>query len=266
MDINKISVIINTYNAETHLKKVLDSVQGFDEILICDMESTDNTLNIAKEYNCTILTFPKGEHKIVEPARNFAIKNAKHPWVLVVDADELVPTKLKNYLYSTINKPTPPAGIYIPRKNYYNGKFIRSNYPDRILRFLKRDGANWPETIHSVPQVDGRVEKLSGDDTDLAFIHLANESIANRIGKINSYTDYEIERKKNRNYGALALISRPLFKFIKFYFIKKGFRDGISGLIRSCEASCYEFIVVAKILERNKIPQSNDLEKDINNI
>ena len=58
----KISVVINTYNAEAKLAKVLDTVKDFDEVVICDMESTDSTLEIARKYNCKIVTFPKGEH------------------------------------------------------------------------------------------------------------------------------------------------------------------------------------------------------------
>ena len=58
----KISVVINTYNAEAKLAKVLDTVKDFYEVVICDMESTDSTLDIARKYNCKIVTFPKGEH------------------------------------------------------------------------------------------------------------------------------------------------------------------------------------------------------------
>ena len=58
----KISVVINTYNAEAKLAKVLDTVKDFDEVVICDMESTDSTPDIARKYNCKIVTFPKGEH------------------------------------------------------------------------------------------------------------------------------------------------------------------------------------------------------------
>ena len=63
---NKISVVINTYNAEKHLREVLDSVKDFDEIVICDMESKDNTLAIAREYGCKIVTFEKKNYTIVE--------------------------------------------------------------------------------------------------------------------------------------------------------------------------------------------------------
>ena len=73
----KISVVINTYNAEQHLSRVLGAVKDFDEIVICDMESTDSTLDIARQYGCKIVTFEKKDYTIVEPARNFAIQSAR---------------------------------------------------------------------------------------------------------------------------------------------------------------------------------------------
>ena len=85
---NHISVVINTFNAERHLERVLRSVKDFDEILVCDMHSTDRTIAIAREYGCTIVYH---DHTgFVEPARNFAIQSARHPWVLVIDAVQLV--------------------------------------------------------------------------------------------------------------------------------------------------------------------------------
>ena len=70
----KISVVINTYNAEKYLERVLEAVKGFDEILICDMYSTDNTIPIAQKYNCTIIYHENTGY--VEPARNYAIQSA----------------------------------------------------------------------------------------------------------------------------------------------------------------------------------------------
>lgn len=86
---NKISVVINTYNASKFLARVLDSVKGFDEIVICDMESTDDTLQIAERYGCKIVTFPKGDCVCTAPARTLAIQSATYKWVLVIDADDL---------------------------------------------------------------------------------------------------------------------------------------------------------------------------------
>ena len=63
-----ISVVINTYNAEKHLARALDSVSGFDEVVICDMESTDATVEIAHSRGCRVVTFPKGDCVSAEPA------------------------------------------------------------------------------------------------------------------------------------------------------------------------------------------------------
>ena len=87
---NSISVVINTYNASKYLAKVLETAKSFNEIVVCDMESTDNTVDIAKEYGAKVVTFPKENHKSAEPARTFAIQSASSDWVLVVDADELI--------------------------------------------------------------------------------------------------------------------------------------------------------------------------------
>ena len=111
---NQISVVINTYNAELHLQRVLDSVKDFDEVLICDMESTDHTLEIAQKNGCRVVTFPKEGHTIVEPAREFAIHEASYPWVLVIDADELVTPALKDYLYNVIRQ--TKSSIYLEHR------------------------------------------------------------------------------------------------------------------------------------------------------
>ena len=89
---NKISVVINTYNAERHLAEVLDSVKDFDEIVVCDMESTDHTRDIALARGCRVVTFPKRDYVSAEPARTYAIQQASYHWVLVVDADEVTPS------------------------------------------------------------------------------------------------------------------------------------------------------------------------------
>lgn len=136
MSNNKISVVINTYNASQHLARVLETVKDFDEIVICDMESTDDTCDIAKRYGCKIVVFPKGDCKICEPARQTAIDAASHKWVFVVDADELVPMQLKDYLYGLIAHEDVAQGYYVPRKSKFMGRFMHCFYPDYQLRFL----------------------------------------------------------------------------------------------------------------------------------
>ena len=113
------------------MEAVIRSVEGFDEVLICDMESTDGTLDIARRMGCRIITFERKQYSIVEPAREYAIHEAQHEWVLVVDADELVTPELKDYLYRHIQQEGCADGLFIPRKNYFMGRFLRCHYPDQ---------------------------------------------------------------------------------------------------------------------------------------
>lgn len=249
---NSISVVINTYNAERHLKRVLDSVKGFDEIVVCDMESTDATVDIARRHGCKVITFEKGGHNIVEPARQFAIDNASFPWVLVVDADETVTPQLQSYLYRIIKTGTCPDGIAIPRKNYFMGCFMHSSYPDHVLRFFRKEATTWPKVIHASPEVRGRVERIPQDHRELAIEHLANDSVSTILRKIDTYSFYELQRRRDKGYGTAALLMSPPFRFFKAYVLKKGFLDGIPGFIHAVLDGIYQFVVLAKLIEERR--------------
>ena len=250
-DENKISVVINTYNAERDLERVLDGVKDFDEVLICDMESTDKTLDIAKKYGCRIVTFERKTYNIVEPAREFAIHEARFDWVLVVDADEIVTPELKQYLYQRIKENGCPDGLYIPRKNYFMGRFMRCHYPDHILRFFRKDKTHWPPIIHCTPVVDGRVEKIPAKNKELAFEHLANDSVENIVNKTNQYTRNELERKQHKHYGTIAFLWKPFFRFFKAYILKGAILDGKPGFIKAMLEGYYQFVFLSKKYEQN---------------
>lgn len=243
----RISVAINTYNARQHLAKVLESVKDFDEVVVCDMESTDDTVAIAEQYGCKVVTFPKGNHTCCEPARTFAIQSASNPWVLVVDADEIVTPELREALYEVEKEGSSPvAGYYIPRQNMFMGMFVRDFHYDYQLRFLVREGTEWPPTIHSLPKVPGRVEKLQAPK-EARLLHLMDETMHEYVAKMNVYTDNETEKKQ---YGVAALFWRPLWRFFKSYVMDGSFRMGTRGLIRSGMHAVYQFILVAKIIEK----------------
>ena len=241
-----ISVVINTYNAQQHLTKVLESVEDFDEVVVCDMESTDDTVKIAEGDGCRVVTFPKNGHTCCEPARTFAIQAARNPWVLVVDADEIVTPELREALYQEIKREDAAAGYYIPRQNMFMGMFVRDFHYDYQLRFLVREGTEWPPTIHSLPKVSGRVEKMQAPK-EARLLHLMDETMHEYVAKMNVYTDNETEKKQ---YGIAALFWRPLWRFFKSYVMDGSFRMGIRGLIRSGMHAMYQFILVAKIIEK----------------
>jgi len=245
----KISVVINTYNARQHLRQVLESVKDFDEVVVCDMESTDDTCDIAREYGCRIVTFPKADHKSAEPARTFAIQSASNHWVLVVDADEIVTPELREVLYQRIADPDCPAGYYIPRQNMFMSMFVRDFHYDFQLRFFIREGTEWPPYVHTFPKVEGRVEKLKAPK-EARLLHLMDETMHEYMEKMNLYTDNEVEKKRDKGYGVGALLWRPLWRFFKKYVMDGGYRMGTRGLIRAMMAGVYQFILVAKLIEK----------------
>ena len=246
---NKISVVINTYNAEKFLLPVLEAVKGFDEIVVCDMESTDDTCEIAASMGCKIVIFPKGKYQIAEPARTFAIQSASNKWVLVVDADEIVTPQLKEYLYKRIQNFDCPQGLYIPRRNRIMNVLKKGRLRDYQLRFFIREGTIWPPYPHTFPKVNGHIEKIPKKEDKAIFIHLATNYLSERINKLNIYTDTEVKKKVDKNYGVIDLFTRPAWRFFKSYFLNEEWRNGISGFIDSVLDSVYQFVMVSKIIE-----------------
>lgn len=246
----KISVVINTFNAEKYLEEVLLSVKELDEILICDMYSEDATLKIAGKYNARIIFHEKTG--FVEPARNFAISQAKNEWVLLLDADETVSSELKNYLQQKASSNPEIACFAIPRKNYFLGKFMHSAYPDYVYRFFQKSKINWPEFIHSVPTIEGEIFKINSKNKFLAIEHLANDSISHTQNKNNLYSSAEIPKRQHQKVGFFKLITSPFFWFFKYYFLKQGFRDGKEGFIFACLKSQYKFLTLSKLIEHKK--------------
>lgn len=246
----RISAVINTYNAERFLRRCLESLKGFDEVLVCDMESTDSTIAIANEYGCRVVTFPKGDNKICEPARDFAIHSAANDWVLVVDADEVVTPELRAHLYDLIAKPDCPDGVCIPRKNHMFGVFLVFDYPDYQLRFFRKSAAYWPPFIHSRPKIDGEVRHLPSSRKDLALAHFPDVSESERVKKLNTYSDSEaLVKKRGRKVSFAALVFSPFARFFRAFVLRGGFRSGRLGFIIAANDAIYKFLILAKLFE-----------------
>ncbi len=245
---NKISVVINTYNEESSLPEILEYVKDFDEILVCDMESTDKTVEIAREKGCRVISYPKGNLTIAEPARDFAIHSATYPWVLTVDADEIIPVALKQYLYDYIKGENCADGLMIPRRNFVMNIFVKNSYPDYQLRFFKRDKATWPPYVHSKPVIDGTIEKINASQTELAMIH-KSMTLHTKLAKMNTYTTNEIERRPNERVNILRIFVKCTFRFFQSYILRGGIFQGISGLVLAVNEANYKFYTLVKIWE-----------------
>lgn len=245
----KISVVLNTYNAEKHLGKVLNSVKEFDEIVVCDMHSTDNTLKIAEKFGANIVFHENTGY--VEPARNVAIQSAKNEWVLLLDADEIPSENLKKKLLEVAQENRYSA-VKIPFTNYFMGKKMRSAYPDYHTRFFKKHNAFWPPEIHSKLQIEGEILTLLKSQTDLAIDHIADDSVKTILNKNNIYSDAELKKRAGKKVGFGKLMFSPFFWFLKYYFIKLGCLDGKKGFIFACLKAQYKFATLAKLYENTQ--------------
>lgn len=247
----KISVVIHTYNNENIISECLESVKDFDEIVLCDMYSTDKTVEIAKNYGAKIVYHEKLGY--VEPARNFAIQQASNEWVLVVDSDEIIPDELRNYLYKFINSNKSTNALKIPRTNYCWGKKMQMLSPDYIIRFFKKDCINWAPYVHVTPEIkDNKIEILKLKSEKLSIIHKQNWSVGNLLNAINKYSDLEVEKmiKNKKKFRPIYGTYKSLWIIIEKFILKGGYKDGIRGLIVSVLFyGVYNFCAIFKYWE-----------------
>lgn len=243
-----ISVVINTFNSSRTLANCLESVKMFDEIVICDMYSTDNTLAIAQRFNCKIVMHEQTGY--VEPARNFAISQAKNEWVLVLDSDETISAALVDLIlnYNPVNNKDTDAYM-LPRRNYFMDKFMHCMYPDYQLRFFRKSCIDWPQAIHSIPKVNGSLVKYPSK-LDVYIDHkMGEETVNSFIRKMNHYTNLEVSRRYAKNYSGISLFWNCSYRFFRMYILKGAYKDGKAGLIYALLNTFYKFTTIAKVIE-----------------
>jgi len=248
--IQKISVVINTCNEERDIARVIKSVQWADEILVCDMQSEDDTAVIAKRLGARVIFHKRMSY--VEPARNFAISKALHDWVLVLDPDEEVPESLANRMREQVGSNSVVTYVEIPRKNMIFGKWIKASgwWPDYVIRFFKKNSVVWSGVIHVAPKTLGQGLKLPPEER-LAIIHHNYTSISQYLGKLNRYTDVQAKDLIHGGYkfNWVDLIRKPLGEFLSRYFATKGYEDGVHGLVLSLLQAFSFLVVYIKIWE-----------------
>ncbi len=251
---NRLSVAIITYNEEENIRNCLESVKWADEIVIIDSGSQDKTVEISKEYTSKIFINPWPGHYQQE---NFAIDKTTNLWVFSIDADERVTPELRKEIEKVLEVPRYD-GYLFPRQNYFLGKWMRHGgwYPDRVLRLFRKDkGSFGGINPHARVIIEGGWVGV----INIPIIHLTYKNFSQYISKQHSYTTIsaeEIIKRKGKKIkvGLLTLIGKFLTKFLEVYIWKKGFLDGLHGLIVAIAASCFAFVKYVKVWElRSKI-------------
>src|SRR3989344_5665200 len=138
----KISAIINTLNEEKNIVDCLESLDWVDEIIVVDMDSADKTKDLSYKYTKNVFNHKRMGY--VEPARNFAIRQAKGDWLLIIDADERIPKDLAAKLYQVALEDKYNF-VRIPRKNIAFGEWLQHSrwWPDYNIRFFKKGQVEW---------------------------------------------------------------------------------------------------------------------------
>ena len=242
----KVSVYIICKNEEKHIKRVLESVKEFDEIIIVDSGSTDNTLEIAKNYTKNIY---HQEWMGFAKQKEYARSLCTNEWVLNLDADEELTNELRNEIVNTINE-NKIDGLNIKISSLYLGKFNseKSKF-NRRIRFFRKDLGYYPDKlVHESIIVNGKIKKAKGFIYDYGTIDLKTH-----LDKINAYSSLRAEEKfeKNKKSSLFKLLFVFPLAFFKSYIIKRSFLNGTRGFIAAMNNSFYAYLKEAKLYELN---------------
>jgi glycosyltransferase involved in cell wall biosynthesis len=227
-----ISAVINVRNEAENLSKCLKSIKGFvDEIIIVDMESSDNSVQVAKDAGAKVFSYRP--MKYVEPARNFALSKATGKWILLLDPDEYLQKTLKKELLDT-TKRTDVDYVKIPRQNFIFGKWIRhaNCWPDYLIRFFKKGAVTWQKEIHSQPVTKGNGLTLL-DSEKLAIKHNNYENVNQFVTRAMRYSNVQADELNAQDYKIKTsdFILKPIQEFNSRFFFAEGFKDGLHGLV-----------------------------------
>ncbi len=241
----KLSAVVITFNEENNLGACLRSLAFADEIVVADCGSSDRTMEIAIELGARVVS---GPWTGFGPFKHWATQQARHDWILSLDADESVTPELQNSIATALINPRHAAWL-LPRRNRFMGRWLRhgEGYPDWCLRLFDRRRAQWSDdAVHEKVITGAPVGKLAGD-----LLHQSEQGIADYLDKQNRYTSLQAERlaASGKKPGLARMLLSPLLRFIKFYILRAGFLDGLPGLVHIGIGCFNSFIKAAKTRE-----------------
>jgi len=243
-NVNRISTIVITKNEETNIERCLRSVAPFSrEIIVVDSGSTDGTVASAERFGARVLQRPWpgfGAQK------QFALEQAQQDWVFSIDADEEVSPSLCQEICAL---DFAADGYEMPRRVRYLGRWIRhgSWYPGYVLRLFRRGAGRFTaDRVHERVVVQGRKERLRHD-----LLHYSYRDIGHHLGKIDGLTSLAAMQMHEAGARSVlpGLVLRPPLEFLRVYLLRRGFRDGIPGLVVAALHGTYVFLRYAKLYE-----------------
>lgn len=254
------SLIIHTKNEQENIRECISSAEKvFNEVIVVDMQSNDNTLKIAKNLGARIYKFR--DAGTADPARNFGISKAKYKWILSLDADERLPKTLAHVLKKIIKEDKYDL-VKIPHKNIILGKWIKHTgwWPDYHFRLFKKGCLTYFNTIHTQPEVKGRQLTLSPVEAN-AILHKGIISVSQLLQKYDRYSSLENHFSKADRIRPEELLSYADAEFVSRYISSEGYKDGLHGFMLSKFRELYRYIEFAKYWERRGYKEIIDPKK-----
>jgi glycosyltransferase involved in cell wall biosynthesis len=248
-----LTVTIITLDEAAHIGACLASVGWADEIVVVDSGSTDGTPALARAAGARVI---ERDWPGYAAQKNFAAGEASHDWILSVDADERVTPELAAEIRGVLDAAPHHAGFRIPRVTWHLGKWIRTTdwYPDYQLRLYDRRRAAWKlHPVHESVEASGTVGQLAND-----LQHFAYRDLRHHFETMQKYTTLAAEEMhaRGRRAGLFHLTIHPYAAFMRNYLLRRGFMDGLAGLVISVMNAYYVFLKFAKLwaLERKAPP------------
>jgi len=248
----KLSAIVITKNEESKLYDCLESLSFADEIVVVDNGSEDNTILIAKKFTQKIYKLSKGGFSQL---RNKGLEESIGDWVIYVDADERVTPELRNEIQRNIENTNSSFTCFaIPRKNIIFGKEMVHGgwWPDYVKRLFKKDTlTRWVNELHEEPEYKGSMGHLRE-----SLLHLKHDSLSEMVEKTNRWSEIEAKLLFESRHPKMSwwrFIRIMLSELWLRLIIKKGFLDGIEGVIYTFYQMWSRFITYGKLWEKQKL-------------
>lgn len=238
-----VSAILITKNEEKNIYKCLKSLDWAKEVILVDSGSTDQTLELAKQFvNVKVFT---SKWLGFSETKRVAVSKAKYDWIFWIDADETVNERLKNELIELFqNFPKNMVAFDMPRKTFFMGEWVKHTgwYPGRVVRLFDKNICDFNDHIlhEGIEIPEGKeVGHLQED-----LMHYSYTSLQQYFAKMNFYGKYGAEEllRKGKKLQSWKIVLSPLASFFKSYFLQKGFLDGKKGLIISIGSAFSHFI------------------------
>ena len=246
-----LSIYVIAYNDEPNMRACLESVAGWAaELIVVDSHSTDRTTAIAQEFTDKVYQV---EFTGFGALRNQAVAFCSHEWIFSLDTDERMTPELKQEIEQVVGQPNASDAYFVPRKNYFLGRWIKHCgwYPDyRQPQLFRKNRLRYrEELVHVSFDCDGKVGHLSQPALQYPF-----RDIDHYIAKQDRYSDLMARRmvEQGCRFSAHQLVTHPLAAFVKMYGLRRGFVDGMPGLILSGLYGYYTFMKYAKFWELTK--------------